>query len=58
MIAELVGAAELLANDDKVRALVRTGEGDSFCGGADLAWMRSQASATRDERIPRLESWH
>ncbi|PZV40423.1 crotonase/enoyl-CoA hydratase family protein [Mesorhizobium kowhaii] len=51
MIAELAGAAEVLANDDKVRAVVLTGEGDSFCAGADLAWMRTQASAARDERI-------
>ncbi|RWO60780.1 MAG: crotonase/enoyl-CoA hydratase family protein [Mesorhizobium sp.] len=51
MIAELTAAAELLANDDKVRAVVLTGEGDSFCAGADLAWMRAQASAARDERI-------
>ncbi|RUW29759.1 enoyl-CoA hydratase, partial [Mesorhizobium sp. M2A.F.Ca.ET.015.02.1.1] len=51
MIAELAAAAELLANDDKARAVVLTGEGDSFCAGADLAWMRTQASAARDERI-------
>ncbi|PAQ12488.1 crotonase/enoyl-CoA hydratase family protein [Mesorhizobium temperatum] len=51
MIAELTAAAELLANDDNVRAVVLTGEGDSFCAGADLAWMRAQASAARDERI-------
>lgn len=51
MIAELAAAAELLANDDKVRAVVLTGEGDNFCAGADLAWMRGQASAARDERI-------
>ncbi|CDX36103.1 Enoyl-CoA hydratase/isomerase family protein [Mesorhizobium sp. SOD10] len=50
MTAELVVAAELLANDDRVRAVVLTGEGDSFCAGADLAWMRAQASAARDER--------
>lgn len=51
MITELTSAAELLANDDKVRAVVLTGEGDSFCAGADLAWMRAQASAGREERI-------
>ncbi|MER8868223.1 crotonase/enoyl-CoA hydratase family protein [Mesorhizobium sp. M0751] len=51
MIAEIAAAAELLANDDKVRAVVLTGEGDSFCAGADLTWMRVQASAARDERI-------
>ncbi|MER9020044.1 crotonase/enoyl-CoA hydratase family protein [Mesorhizobium sp. M0898] len=51
MIAELAAAAELLANDDKVRAVVLTGDGDSFCAGADLAWMRTQASAARNERI-------
>ncbi|RUV32803.1 crotonase/enoyl-CoA hydratase family protein [Mesorhizobium sp. M5C.F.Ca.IN.020.32.2.1] len=51
MIAELAGAAELLANDVKVRAVVLTGEGDSFCAGADLGWMRAQASAARNARI-------
>ncbi|ODA93200.1 enoyl-CoA hydratase [Mesorhizobium sp. SEMIA 3007] len=51
MIAELASAAEVLTNDDKVRAVVLTGEGDSFCAGADLAWMRTQVSAARDERI-------
>ncbi|MER9566926.1 crotonase/enoyl-CoA hydratase family protein [Mesorhizobium sp. M0571] len=51
MIAELTAAAELLANDDTVRAVVLTGEGDSFCAGADLSWMRAQASAERDERV-------
>lgn len=51
MIAELKAAAELLANDDMVRAVVLTGEGDSFCAGADLAWMRAQASAGRHQRM-------
>lgn len=51
MVLELASAARLLANDDAVRAVVLTGEGDSFCAGADLAWMRTQASAARDERI-------
>ncbi|MER9420659.1 crotonase/enoyl-CoA hydratase family protein [Mesorhizobium sp. M0306] len=51
MILELASAARLLANDNAVRAVVLTGEGESFCAGADLAWMRAQASTARDERI-------
>lgn len=51
MIAELTKAADVLGRDDSVRAVVLTGEGRSFCAGADLEWMRAQFDATREQRI-------
>ena len=51
MIAELSEAAELLGKDDTIRAVVLSGEGESFCAGGDLAWMKQQFSASRAERV-------
>lgn len=51
MIAELTDAAKVLANDASVRVVVLAGNGASFCAGGDLAWMKEQMSATREERI-------
>lgn len=51
MIAELTQAARVLGGENKVRAVVLTGEGKSFCAGGDLGWMREQFSASRETRI-------
>lgn len=51
MIAELQRAADLLAADARVRVVVLTGAGTSFCAGGDLDWMRQQMTAPRDERM-------
>jgi methylglutaconyl-CoA hydratase len=51
MIAELTDAAARLGSDPAVRVVVLTGEGESFCAGADLAWMKEQVSSTREQRI-------
>ncbi|WP_238364559.1 crotonase/enoyl-CoA hydratase family protein [Mesobacterium pallidum] len=47
MIAEMTAAAEALAADDTLRAVVLAGAGPSFCAGGDLGWMRAQADADR-----------
>ena len=51
MIAELREAAAAIAADKAIRVVVLTGEGESFCAGGDLGWMREQFSATREERM-------
>ncbi|MCQ0986909.1 crotonase/enoyl-CoA hydratase family protein [Jiella marina] len=51
MIGELAKAAKSLGEDASVRAVVLTGEGKSFCAGADLTWMKAQFEASRAERI-------
>lgn len=40
MIAELAKAFEQLKTEADVRVVVLTGEGKSFCAGADINWMR------------------
>lgn len=40
MIAELADVFEQLKRDESVRVIVLTGEGQSFCAGADINWMR------------------
>lgn len=51
LVAELHGAFEALAGDRSVRVIVLEGEGKAFCAGADLAWMRNQATATLEENV-------
>jgi methylglutaconyl-CoA hydratase len=51
MIRELARAAEQLAGDAKVRAVVLAGEGKSFSAGADLTWMQEQWAKDRAGRI-------
>jgi len=40
MIRELADAFEKAQKDESVRVVVLTGQGESFCAGADLNWMR------------------
>ena len=50
MIAEIHAAADALAADDAVRAVILAARGRSFCAGGDLGWMRAQFEAAPDER--------
>jgi methylglutaconyl-CoA hydratase len=47
MISELTSAFKELRKNKDVKAVVLSGEGESFCAGADLAWMKSMASFSR-----------
>ncbi len=51
MIAELTDAAAQLAADPRIRIVVLTGAGTSFCAGGDLGWMREQFEASRETRM-------
>ena len=51
MIRELTTVAGLLGEDKAVRVVVLTGEGESFCAGGDLNWMKEQMTASREARI-------
>jgi methylglutaconyl-CoA hydratase len=52
MIAELSEAATRIAQDTAIRAVILSGgDGQSFCAGADLGWMREQMQADRATRI-------
>lgn len=51
MIAELSQAVVDLGKDEKVRVVILTGAGKSFCAGGDLGWMREQFSVDRQTRI-------
>ena len=55
MIGELADAAAALGADDAVRVVVLTGEGRSFCAGADLNWMKAQFAAPRAARVAEAE---
>lgn len=50
MIAELTLMAGRLGRDPAVRVVVLTGEGRSFCAGADLGWMKAQMEADAESR--------
>lgn len=50
MIEDLTDAAGRLGGDPAVRAVILTGEGESFCAGGDLGWMREQMAADGSTR--------
>jgi methylglutaconyl-CoA hydratase len=51
LISELHGACEELDADPGVRAIVLRGAGKTFCGGADVSWMRASLDLSRDENV-------
>lgn len=51
MIEEMTEAFNHIENDDTVRVVVITGEGKSFCAGADLNWMRAVKDYSYDRNL-------
>src|SRR4051812_35367773 len=51
LIEELTQAARELADDERVRAVILTGNGPSFCAGADLTWMKKMAAFSRAQNV-------
>jgi len=51
MLAELRTACASLAHDLSIRVLVLRAEGDHFCSGADLGWMRDSAALSKEENL-------
>src|ERR671912_2219994 len=51
LIGELTRCMEELAGNDGVRVVVLTGEGDFFCAGADVGYMRDTANFSYEENM-------
>lgn len=49
--AEIVSVFEALGSRDDLRAVVLGGEGQTFCAGGDLNWMRRVADYSREENL-------
>jgi len=56
VIRELRDAFLGLATDERVRAVILSGEGKSFCGGADVTWMRGALDLSFDENVADAEA--
>lgn len=55
LIAALTATFKELGAHDTVRAIVLSGEGKVFCGGADISWMRSSLDLSYDENVADAE---
>lgn len=49
MIESLISAFENITNDESARVAVIRAEGDCFCAGADLNWMKSMATYSLEQ---------
>ncbi len=51
MISEMTDVFGEIEKDENIRVVVLTGEGKSFCAGADLNWMRGVIKQTFDQNL-------
>jgi methylglutaconyl-CoA hydratase len=51
LITELIACFNKLKDNDKVRLVVLTGEGKSFCAGADLNWMKRMKDYSFEDNL-------
>jgi methylglutaconyl-CoA hydratase len=51
LIAELRATFDRLSSDSAVRAVVLSGNGKVFCGGADINWMRASLDLSRERNV-------
>jgi methylglutaconyl-CoA hydratase len=51
LIAEITRCFGELAEDDRIRVVVLTGEGPMFCAGADIGYMRDTAGFSYEENL-------
>ncbi len=51
MIQELTEVFTGFQSEEKLRAVILTGEGESFCSGGDLEWMKSMAQFSHSENL-------
>jgi methylglutaconyl-CoA hydratase len=51
LVEEVARCFEELAEDDGVRVVVLTGEGPTFCAGADVGYMRETAGLSYEENL-------
>jgi methylglutaconyl-CoA hydratase len=55
MIGELTDAFERIGRERRLRVIVLGGAGKSFCGGADIAWMKSSLDLSEAENVSDAE---
>lgn len=51
MVQELRGAFDAVCQDEKTRIVILTGQGKSFCAGADLNWMRKVKDYSYEDNL-------
>lgn len=51
LIAEMTAWAEAAATDPSLRGVVLSGNGPTFCAGADLGWMAKMAGYSHEENV-------
>lgn len=58
MIQELTKVFSTLSKDKETRVIILTGNGESFCAGADLNWMKKMANFTKKENLEDSKRLH